>query len=444
MSKLLQEQDASRRKSSIGVVAVIASALFALCVVVSALRIVRAHQTPGPFDPARQGYCDFQNGVYFPSMAFRQGVSPYSPQYAAEYPVAGSTPFFSPIVFAVHLPFSLVPLPIAEVLYFFGVLAILLLIAHLVTRWLTTAGSNLPADTNGWRWDIFAVIALALIATRGGQQTVFTGYFTFELILATLVAVHYGKTKPWISAVALIFVSAKPNYVLPIALLMLSRGNLKAVVAGGIMSATLAACCFAWILPEDGLAGLVEQIEQTQAIHRANPVEKPVNSWVRVDALAIYAKWTEWEPGELAHLAVMLAILVPCTLVLAIYHRSSPDDGRATGLSGGLVLLSSVVSVYHHVYDALVVVSLAAALAFPREPVWSKMHPVLRTSVLACLLIPGLNYLSSQKFLNAYDLDLFWHQVVTSLNGLVLLLALIILLIVAAEEIVSGRRSVKQ
>ncbi|MFM7564784.1 MAG: hypothetical protein ACKO81_17360, partial [Planctomycetota bacterium] len=34
-----------------------------------AWRVYRNYQTPGPFDPSRQGLCDFHNGVYYPALA---------------------------------------------------------------------------------------------------------------------------------------------------------------------------------------------------------------------------------------------------------------------------------------------------------------------------------------------------------------------------------------
>ena len=79
-------------------------ALALLLIAITAARIVAKHQTPGPFNPAAQGYCDFHNGVYFPSLAFINGFSPYSQEFAQSYPVERSMPFYSPFVLALHSP----------------------------------------------------------------------------------------------------------------------------------------------------------------------------------------------------------------------------------------------------------------------------------------------------------------------------------------------------
>lgn len=421
----LEHSHSLRRKWITG----IALALCACVVGATALRIVREHQTPGPFDTTRQGFCDFQNGVYFPSLAFRHGLSPYSQAYAASYPVERSIPFFSPVILAAHVPFTWLDLQPAEVVYFVWMLMLVAAIAACVTYW-----HQHLSDGEVWRWDLFACLALGLVATRSGQQTLFTGYFTFELILASLVAVHYAQSRPLLSALALVLVSAKPNYVLPIALLMLCRGNFKAVILGGIFSASLAVAAFAWIMPVGGVSELLEQIQQTQEIHRSDPIERPVNNWIRIDALAIIAKWTASDPAELLALAVMLAMLVPAGALLWLHLHPSRNafnqearsankpfaDGSVLGLSGGLVLLTSVVSVYHHVYDGLVMVAAVAAL-FMGTADWRQTGRATRWLLAGCLLFPAVNYLSSQKLLNALQVEGRAFQLITSANAVVLL-----------------------
>jgi hypothetical protein len=392
---------------------------------VSARRVVRAHQTPGPFDSARQGFCDFQNGVYFPSLAFSQGVSPYSQKYAREYPVARSIPFFSPVILAAHVPLTWLPLIQAESVYFLWMLFLIVGIAATVTAW------TMPQ----WRWDLFFLIALAIVVLRSGQQTIFTGYFTFELVWASLVAVHYGKSRPWWSAIALILVSSKPNYVLPIALLMLCRGNFRAVIWGGIISASLAAACFAWIMPEGGVPALVEQIQVSQDIHRGDAIERPVNTWIRIDALAIVAKWLEWDPTEAVYLITMFLLLLPAGFLLWLYHRRVDCAGGATGLSGGLILLSSLVAVYHHVYDSLNLVALIVAM-YVATGDWRNIPRRYRFALAICLLIPGLNYASSQKFLQVFGVEGLEYKLITSLNAVALLIAWVSLMVLLMQRVV--------
>lgn len=286
---------------------------------------------------------------------------------------------------------------------------------------------------NGFRLEIFAVIVLSLVASRGGQQTIYTGYFTFEMIIATLLAVHYGRSKPWLSGLALVVVSCKPNYVLPIGILMLCRGNVKSIVIGGVLSVTLALACFAWIMPEGGWKELTDQIAQTQEIHRADPIERPVNTWIRVDLLAIIAKWLSWDPTERDYLLGMLAIVLPTGWLLWQRQRDTPSDQEGViNWTGALLLLSSIVSVYHHVFDAVLLIPVIAAALLHASRAWfsANCQPSETTpgklgclTVAALIAFPQLNYLSSQMLLKRLQLADWSYQLVTSLNGIALFTA---------------------
>ena len=420
--------------------AAVAAIVFSIVVILlSARRIVRTHQTPGPFNSDAQGFCDFQNGVYFPSQAFVDGVSPYSESYATNYPVPRSAPFYSPVVFALHVVFAMLPMQTAEILYFGWLIVLVGSIAFLITRWIVAELSSNSAnrlskhDLNAFRFDIFALVVLSLVASRGGQQTIYTGYFTFELILATLVAVHYGRGKPWLSGLALVVVSCKPNYVLPIGLLMLCRGNLKSIVIGGVLSVALAVACFAWIMPEGGWTELAEQIAQTQEIHRADPIERPVNTWIRVDLLAIVAKWLSWDPTERDYLLGMLAIVLPTGWLLWKRQRSFPSDQEGViNWTGALLLLSSIVSVYHHVFDAVLLLPVVGTCLLWAWQAWISPRRQASPSDIGkygCLLLaaliafPQLNYFSSQMLLKRLQLTDWSYQLVTSLNGIALFTA---------------------
>ncbi len=430
----------------------IALLVSAICILASlailgltARRIVRTHQTPGPFNINAQGFCDFQNGVYFPSQAFLQKVSPYSQQYAEQYPVPRSTPFYSPFTFALHLPFALPRLEWAEPIYFGWMVILALGIALLTGRWICDAKGFAAADPRGLRGTVFAVTLLLLVASRGGQQTLYTGYFTFEIILACLIAVHYAKPRPWLSGLCLAVVACKPNYLLPLGFLMLARGNFKALSIGAIISITTALACALWIMPEGGIAELLQQIEQTQQIHKADPIERPVNSWIRLDWPAVMAKWLQWDPNEWHYLAAMMLMVLPTAIALRTYHRrNSRDQGSAIDLGGSMILVTTLVSVYHHAYDAPLVIPLVMQLAlillWPQELGQgaglgvANLSKWLRFILLVMTSLPLINYASSQAFLERFQIVGTGFQVATSLNGLALVVSWSLLMAIMIRQ----------
>lgn len=413
------------------------SCLFVLLTSVSAYRIYRGHQTPGPFDPELQGYCDFQNGCYFPSLAFARGLSPYGEDYAEQYPVERSIPFFSPTILAFHIPWALLPLTVAEVCYFIWSIGLTLAISFLIVHWLAKAQPERFHQPE-LRWLLGTSLACFLLVSRGGQQTIFTGYFTLELVLASLVAVHYARTKPNLSGLALLLVSGKPTYILPLGILMAFRGNFRALAIGAGLSIVSLIAGFWWIAPESGFSGLIEEIRVSQETHRLDPYERPVYTWIRVDALAILAKWLQWDPAESAYLSFMLVTLVPAGCLLFWYHRRVNDGGGVPGISGAVVLLLPQIAMYHHVYDCIVLLPICVAALLSRSANWQKISPLARLLIAAGCAFPGLNYLSSQMIFQKLGLVGFSFQLVTSLNCGALILAstimLVSLVVVAKQE----------
>src|SRR3972149_6255753 len=65
-----------------------------------------------------EGLVDFHNAVYYPALAYRQGINPYSVAYAEQFPVNRQYPLYSPATLLLHYPFSLLPLAVGNVVYF--------------------------------------------------------------------------------------------------------------------------------------------------------------------------------------------------------------------------------------------------------------------------------------------------------------------------------------
>ncbi|MEM9587252.1 MAG: hypothetical protein AAGA03_08215, partial [Planctomycetota bacterium] len=141
------------------------------------VRIVRHYAVPGTVEASTEGMTDYHNGLYFPTQAWMAGDSPYSLEYPQSYPVARPIPFFSPVIFAIHVPLVLVPLEASEWLFFGICVAIMFGIAALSLRW----AGLVPTFTG-----LVSVVAL-MVFSRAGQATLFNGYFTLQLVLASLL-----------------------------------------------------------------------------------------------------------------------------------------------------------------------------------------------------------------------------------------------------------------
>ncbi|WP_146514045.1 glycosyltransferase family 87 protein [Rubripirellula amarantea] len=417
--------------------AMIAIGIFVFGVGLTIARIGIQYQTPGPFDHDSQGLCDFHNGLYFPTIALLKGLSPYGAEYAASYPVARQIPFFSPSILVLHAPFAMMPLTVAEVTFVSLSVIMLLAIAGLVVRSIDT-----PIRVDY----VFAIAALTVFS-RGGHITLFDGYFTFELILATFAAIHYGKTKPWLAAIALAVVSAKPTYILPLGFLLLFRGNVRAIVLGAILSVVTTLGPMLWLAHHEGggdmvhgIETLVDQISQAQEIHRADQDESPIHSWTRIDLLAVIAKWTGDDPKEALHLIVMGIVLAPVLFLLNRRRRQGIDDGL-TGLTGALILTAMLVSLYHQSYDSMLMVAPIAGLVLGANGFWRQFDHRTRFLVAALMLLPLYNYFSTRSLIRILDGGEVMTRIFTSLNGVSLAILLVILLVLGLRYTGSPNRT---
>ena len=393
-------------------------------------RITTQYQTPGPFDHDAQGLCDFHNGIYFPARAVIAGESPYGQRYADTYPVARQIPFFSPIILVLHAPLAALPLRVAESLHVCMQVAMLFGIATLAA-----AAAGLPR-----RVDAVAAIAAWMIFSRGGHITLFNGYFTFLLVLATYLSLWWADRYPIRSAVTLAIVSAKPTYILPLGFLMLARGHYRALTLGAVLSVVGALGPLAWIAHRQGdgdfIAGaetLRDQIIHTQEVHRAMPDESPVHSWTRLDLFAIISKWRGEDPGDTAHLAVMFIIMAVPMVVLWRRHGCEPCDCLA-GLSGTVILTTLLVSLYHQSYDSLLMAAPVAAILAGRLPAWRCRPLAVRLLLAGLLVFPALNYLSTRTALLCLEPDGVMVKMFTSLNGLLLTAGLGMLIVLAIRD----------
>ena len=396
----------------------VATVVFMAAALGTATRIVRDYGPPGPFDESHQGLCDFHNGLYFPSRALAAGISPYGYDYADNYPVSRPIPFYSPSVLVLHLPLTLLPLGVAEVVWVAFCYGLILAMAGFLVHIATPRGSPRRLD---------AVVGLAaLIAcSRGGHITVYNGYFTLELIFASLAAIWYADRHPNLSAVGLAIAAIKPTFILPLGLLMLARGNTNAIVRGAILTIVVTFGPLLFLAHHAGggdlVAGgreLLAQIQTTQEIHRAVQSESPVYSWTRIDALALVAKWMGGDPPQWIYLVTMVGLCVPAMAALDRRRREGVDDGLL-GVTGWIIVATTLVSIYHQFYDALLLLGPWVGLFVAwRTGVVRQRH---QAWLLVLAVFPLFNFLTARFIVSQFPPSSLAGGLLTSVNALALL-----------------------
>jgi hypothetical protein len=395
--------------------------LTTMIVAASGVILWRAHRTyhvPGPIEGNNFGFCDFHNGIYFPTLAVSEQISPYGRDYEQAYPVPRPAPMYAPSTFLLHLPLVWIPMEWGENLYFGFTLLLAALIARLAIRC-----SDLPASA-GW----ILMVMLIVVVSRPGYGTLSSGYFTFELVLGTIVCLHWGN-RPWLGGLGYLVAATKPTYAIPLAILMLARGQWRALVVGVLLTFILSAAIVAYVMPGKSVGFLIEDMRYSQSQHLADRPEMPEFSWTRVDAVALVAKWMKTNPGEIAQISWMMLLLV--LPVAAMLRLREPPTSPLGGMSGTITLLSMNVTLYQHYYDMAVLIVPFIALVFnPR------LWPISRTAragLALLILIPLMNYLSTNLFFGKLGIrdDSTAFLLLTSINGVCLALALCWLVILA-------------
>jgi hypothetical protein len=394
-----------------------AVAAFVAVVALFGHRAIERLNVPGTPDTTHWAMQDFRDAVYWPVVAFLEGINPYdTPRYRAAYPVGAEFPWYSPSTLLVHLPFGLLSFRAAEGAYFTLCVVLVLVLAFLVLR---ICGIEARAGR------LFA-LATMIQLSRPGYSNLLAGQVTLQVALGCLVALHWAKSRPWVAGLGLALASLKPTYGVPLALLMLCRRDFRAVAVGtavGGIGAMIAAAVL--VVESGGPAEFFQALARSYASFQADPAASPLTGTMRWDALATTARIIGWNPGPAAAIAVFFAVCAVCGLAVARCSRAGRSC-RGDDLSSTIASLAILVSVYHMAYDALLLaLPLVTVAAGSREP-WRGLRTSARLAIFAAMSIPCVNYLATYEVLqrmHAEQGQTLWIAV-TAVNGLGVLAAL--------------------
>ena len=393
---------------------------FLVMVAVTGTRIY-SELYPGPRIEGNRdfGFCDFYNGIYYPTKAFLDGESPYDPMVVEDYPVSRQVPFFSPAVFMAHSPFTLFSKDVAACGYF-----MFLMIMTLAVAWM---GIRMAGKYNSSPFWIL-LLATFMLMTRAGHNSMFNGYFTLQMIIGTILTIHYPRKFPLLAALGLVIVSFKPTFAIPLFLIMIAQGYWKPALMGAAASTVLAVAGLIWITGSVSPTELISIPLEAQSAHNEFTDLWPVNTWTRVDTVTIYGKWFPLETSDSMLLVVMVIMLVlPCLLLrkMVSQNKEKANFDSAAGPIGMIWMLAMLVSIYHHFYDAMILIIPMMGLLFWRFNAWASVGAFHRWFLFALISFPFFNYLSAKSVIRYFDIQGTTFQIITSVNGVCLLVALI-------------------
>ena len=390
--------------------------VYAALVLVTSLsvaRVVRSYDDPHVESADAQGLIDFHNAVYFPALAYRQGVNPYSVTYAQQYPVNRQYPLYSPATLWLNVPFSLLPLPAADAAYFVYSFALVMALAVSVLVICRL------------RFTLVHVLGLAtlVLVSRPGHINLMLGQATLPLALGALWAMKLARRRPALAGLALAVTTLKPTFGVPLVWLLFCRRDYRAVFVGVAIGGIAAVLGAAPIVAREGLPAFVSSLRASQSLHDGDPVIMASTSWTRLDALSVLGRFTGTNPAGAEEAIVAAVVLL--TAGWAVYRTSGTPAGEgADSLSALIICAATLAAIYHSMYDALLLVGPWVGVTCGRlrqqVPAWAV--PIL----WLLLTLPAANYLSTRSAIERLGLEGIAWTSVASLNGLAVLAILVL------------------
>lgn len=346
-------------------------------------------EIPGRPELPLYGMQDFRDGVYYPVRTLLAGDNPYSPSAVKRHFAPDAIfPLYTPVHLAMYLPYGFLPQRAAETIHFGLSLALLFALA-LVCLHLCDLPATVPA--------VFGLAAF-LVVTRAGYADLFYGQVAAFLVVPTLGALHFGRRAPGLAAVCLALACAKPSYGGPLALLLLARGAVRAVVLGGLLAGTVSAVVGAFLLrAAGGVAPFIASLQENVAAWKQFPELTGPTGIHPVDLVAVIDRFVEVPP--LLHAGLGLAVLA----LGAVAARRAWDRSELLGVSTAAATM--LACIHHQIYDVLLLALPLTAIASRRLTVADGTRgEAFRSVLLAVLAVAFFNYAASTQVLEGFDL----------------------------------------
>ncbi len=399
----------------------IITVLVALAAALSAARALRPSweaPTPTADNLAEERLQDFRDALYFPIREFLAGGNPYDPAAMfAHWPVRQNFNLYQPYHLVLHLPFALPDYRVGAVAF---TLASLLLLGVLALFAAQRAKLPLVLGT--------LVIGALLVTSQVGKAQLYVGQVNPLIAVGAAVAVLARSSDPRVAALGLAVAWLKPQFGLPLAILLFARGSRRVALGGTGIAALASLPVVALLVFRGGGVGPFMDVIAANLDHASQTTYGAVDSMTaqRVDLPAVFFRMTAWLPPA-AELIALVGVLAATALLARRLDRGD-DDHRA--VADLITCVGVVVALVHQPGDVLIAVPAMTVLAVVcwrrrRERDWR----LAGLAVLA-LLVPFAHL----YFVNTAVAGLFGHRADVTLDGAAIVAAWVLLVVVAVRR----------
>ncbi|WP_197043321.1 glycosyltransferase family 87 protein [Saccharothrix sp. NRRL B-16314] len=369
---------------------------------------------------------DFRDALYFPIREFLAGGNPYHPATMFEHwPVRQSFNLYQPYHLLLHAPFALPGYRVGAVAFALASLVLLIALAVLAAGRLRP---HVPVALGT------AVIATLLVLSQVGKAQLYVGQVNPLIALGAAGALLARRDSPKWAAVALAFAWLKPQFGLPLAVLLCVRGSRRVALVGTAIAAVASLVVVVPMIVRGGGVGPFLDVVAANLVHAGQTTYGAVDSLTaqRVDLSAVFFRVTGWLATG-AELFTLIGVLaVSAALVQRLDRMGHP------AASDLLTCLAVVVAIVHQPGDVLIAVPSMAAVGV----VWWRRRGerdwrLLLSVVL--LLVPFAHL----HFVNLAIRDLFGVRVDVTVDGVAVVVAWVLAVAFAATRRCSGVGAVR-
>jgi hypothetical protein len=342
---------------------------------------------------------DFRDALYFPIKELLRGGDPYDPaSMFARWPVRQEFDLYAPFHLLLNLPYTLLPYRAALIVFSCVSVGCLLGIGLVSARVLRLPGGWLSA------W----VVAACVVGAQIGKSVVYFGQIDPLVGLGGVLALLFvGRSTGW-AALGLALTWIKPQFGIPLTLVLLFRGAWRPALAG-TLGAGLASLPVVGVLVvrEGGVGGFVDVVRANLAYASSTgyaAVDSPGGA--RVDVAAVFFRLTGWLPPLAEGIVFVTVLGLAGWLLSGRPRRGTPFDTRELFVAslGALVGIVKQQSESLITVPALVgVVVLLLSLRTPasgsvRGSVRGSMRarglswPVLAAAALTCVPVVHISF----------------------------------------------------
>ena len=318
-------------------------AFFLIVVSLTVFRVQSFLHIPGQPNATDQiGFARFHNEIYFPTRALITGENPLDAQSLAafhpdtEFSSAGKLPPMLPSTLLLYSAVGFLQLKYAAAAFAGLSVFLTTILSALLLRKSTLEKPGLAAVLLGG--------GLMLLCLPG-TEVFFTYPNTCICAIGVALAIEYGHRKTWLSSLGLLLAFVQPAIGIPVAVLMLLRGNFVAVVGGLIAIAAASFAVVGYIHSNGGppvLDAVYWQAFDLKNYLSVGQFETRGQSIPPVDLLQAISIW--W--GQ--YVSIDLSIILPSALlvlggVAILAERTESQRIGVISRSGILISLMAIL-----------------------------------------------------------------------------------------------------